>query len=203
MGLGIITLSMTRCFLATSLNSSLTTPRLIESQQIRVFNMPKLVSKECPGCHTTTSVAVSLDQYTEYMSSDRRHIQHICLTCQTICVNGSSQATVVIVGTTCLKDTTMTTETLQETLLTSGYLTLVDIALLRNGEASAFVAFESCKNRLFTVVDNDGRVLVPQILLDADGKPTAVSDAVRVLVPLGLKGWELWAWLASPSGCLS
>lgn len=39
--------------------------------------MPKLVSKECPGCHTTTSVAVSLDQYTEYMSSDRRHIQHI------------------------------------------------------------------------------------------------------------------------------
>ena len=109
----------------------------------------------------------------------------------------------MIVGTTCLKDTTMTTETLQETLLTSGYLTLVDIVLLRNGEASAFVAFESCKNRLFTVVDNDGRVLVPQILLDADGKPTAVSDAVRVLVPLGLKGWELWAWLASPSGWLS
>lgn len=94
---------------------------------------------------------------------------------------------------------------LRKRLLDSGYFSSSDIAILRGiSESSArtFVAREREKRRLFTV-KHDGRVLVPQILLDADGKPTAVSDAVRVLVPLGLKGWELWSWLASPSGWLS
>lgn len=94
---------------------------------------------------------------------------------------------------------------LRRRLLASGSFSNKDIAVLRDiNESSArtFVAREREKHRLFTV-KHEGRTLVPQILLDADGEPTAVCRAVEALVPLGLDGWELWSWLASPSGWLS
>lgn len=97
------------------------------------------------------------------------------------------------------------TRTLHARLLDSGSLSNADLAGLRaTDESSAreFVASEQARCRLFTV-NHDGRSLVPQILVDADGELTEVSRAVEVLVPLGLDGWELWSWLASPSGWLS
>lgn len=90
-------------------------------------------------------------------------------------------------------------------LLTGGALSNADIASLRHiDERSArlLVASEEDRFRLFTV-RHAGDTLVPRFLLDADGEPTEVCRAVEVLVPLGLNGWGLWSWLASPSGWLS
>lgn len=94
---------------------------------------------------------------------------------------------------------------LRRHLLASGVLSNKDIAERRGiteSSARTFVARERDKHRLFTV-KHDGRALVPGFLLDADGQRTAIAAAVEVLVPLGLDGWELWSWLASPSGWLS
>ena len=94
---------------------------------------------------------------------------------------------------------------LRNRLLTDGALSNKDIAALRGiteSSARTFVARERDRHRLFTV-RHDGRTLVPQILLDIDGDLTAVTQAVETLAPLGLNGWELWSWLASPSGWLS
>lgn len=94
---------------------------------------------------------------------------------------------------------------LRDKLLSRGYFSNEDIANLRNttvSSARTFVARSRKKRQIFTV--KHGRhVVVPGILLDADGQPTAISGAIAILVPLGLDGWDLWAWLASPSGWLS
>ncbi len=94
---------------------------------------------------------------------------------------------------------------LRDRLLRSGSLTNSEIASLRGvrvASARSFVARERRRHRLFTV--RHGRnVIVPRILIDDDGNPTAATQAVEVLQPLGLDGWELWSWIASPSGWLS
>lgn len=94
---------------------------------------------------------------------------------------------------------------LRDRLLASGSVSNAAVAALRGiteSSARTFVARERRKYRLFTV--RYGRkALVPQLLLDENGDLTAVSRAVEILVPLGLRGWELWSWLASPSGWLS
>lgn len=95
--------------------------------------------------------------------------------------------------------------TLRSRLIASGALSSADIAALRGeseSRAREFVAKECERNRLFTV-EHGGEALVPRILLDDAGQPTVVAEGVEVLRPLGLDGWELWAFLASPSGWLS
>lgn len=94
---------------------------------------------------------------------------------------------------------------LRSRLLADGALTNKEIAARRGiteSSARTFVSREREKGRLFTV-KQEGRVLVPRILLDPDGQLSPVCRAVEVLVPLGMDGWELWSWLASPSGWLS
>ncbi len=90
-------------------------------------------------------------------------------------------------------------------LLAGGYHTHASLAAVRGtteSGARTFVSRAASTNRLFTV-KHEGQTVIPAILIDDAGHLTPVSDAVRVLGPAGLTGWELWAWLCSPSGWLS
>lgn len=94
---------------------------------------------------------------------------------------------------------------LRQRLLVSGYITNSQIAVLRGvllGSARTFVSRERRKHRPFTV-KHGRQVVVPLVLLNDHGRLTTVTQAVEILRPLGLDGWELWAWLESPSGWLS
>lgn len=90
-------------------------------------------------------------------------------------------------------------------LLAGGYHTHASLAAVRGtteSGARTFVSRAASTNRLFTV-KHERQTVIPAILIDDDGHLTPVSDAVRVLGPVGLTAWELWAWLCSPSGWLS
>jgi hypothetical protein len=90
-------------------------------------------------------------------------------------------------------------------LLSTGYVTYATLARRRGGSvnaARAFVARGRAANRVFTV-RHEARTLIPALLFDEVGRVTAVSRAVEVLRPVGVDGWALWGWLATPSGWLS
>lgn len=90
-------------------------------------------------------------------------------------------------------------------LLAEGYHTHASLAAVRGttkSGARTFVSRAAATNRLFTV-KHEGQTVIPAILVGDDGGLSPVASAVRMLGPAGLTGWELWAWLCSPSSWLS
>jgi hypothetical protein len=56
---------------------------------------------------------------------------------------------------------------------------------------------------VFTVTHQD-QTIVPTFQLDVRGEPRAdLALLLAALMPAGLTGWQLWAWMTSPTGWLS
>ena len=96
--------------------------------------------------------------------------------------------------------------TRQAGLLDSGVYTQGSLAQLRGARESSLRTWLSRareSRRVFTVKDN-GRTLIPAMQLDEAGEPRQeLAPLLEVLLPAGVEGWELWAWLVTPTSLLS
>lgn len=56
---------------------------------------------------------------------------------------------------------------------------------------------------VFTL-NHRGRALIPAFQLDAQGNPRPeLQPILKSLIESGIRGWELWTWLSSPTSLLS
>lgn len=96
---------------------------------------------------------------------------------------------------------------LRERLLREeGFETYSSLSEKRESSEAAvrtWVSRQRERRELFTV-ELQGRTLIPAVQLTARGKTDpAVAEILRPLLRAGLEGWELWAWLTSPTSRLS
>jgi hypothetical protein len=99
------------------------------------------------------------------------------------------------------------TAALRQKLLTEfGAETHETLAQIRDSQPSsvrAWVTRAREQGELFTVKFK-GRVLIPKVQLDDEGKlDPAISALVRPLMETDLDGWSIWTWLTHPTGHLS
>jgi hypothetical protein len=91
-------------------------------------------------------------------------------------------------------------------LLEHGAYTQASLAQLRGARESSlrtWVTRTRHAHRLFTVKES-GRTLIPAVQLTDAGELRAdLSPLLEVLLPAGVDGWELWAWLLSATSLLS
>jgi len=87
---------------------------------------------------------------------------------------------------------------------TYDYATLSELRKTsRSSTTRTWVSRRKHEKRMFTVSDG-ARTIIPAFQLDGDGEPrNDLAPVLSVLLSAGVDGWELWAWLTSPTGLLS
>lgn len=71
------------------------------------------------------------------------------------------------------------------------------------GSVRTWVMRRRKEMRMFTVTDSD-RTIIPAFQLDSSGEPRSdIAPLLAELLPAGVDGWELWAWLTSATPLLS
>jgi len=83
------------------------------------------------------------------------------------------------------------------------YATLAQLRGSQEGSVRTWVSRKRKRNELFTV-QVQGQSLIPSVQLTSAGEfEPQIAEILRPLLTAGMDGWEVWVWLANPTGLLS